>query len=104
MPSSNSKAPTYILFITMQSDVHEWRNQVREDSTQSRPHHPIPLNLTPIQDHYAIQSFHLSLPPETTFTTSDNENLPVTSRPAHTYTKVAEFSEAAEYINKRARH
>ncbi|PBK58342.1 hypothetical protein ARMSODRAFT_1028327 [Armillaria solidipes] len=52
--------------MTIQSDVHEWFTRLE----------------TWFEKMTTTQSNHLSLPPEITFTTPDNEDLPVLSEPA----------------------
>ncbi|KAK0457937.1 uncharacterized protein EV420DRAFT_1683095 [Desarmillaria tabescens] len=81
--------------MTMQSDIHEWftRLEIRFEKTE-------------VTNRYRIRSIDAwyRLPAEVTFTTPDDENLPVPSESLlalHAVcAKVANFSGAAEYIDK----
>ncbi|KAK0203364.1 hypothetical protein DFS33DRAFT_1261934, partial [Desarmillaria ectypa] len=84
--------------MTMQADVHDWFDLLE-----------IWFEKTKVTNRYRIRSIDTLywLPTEVTFTTLDNENLPVPSETLLALhaacAKVAHFSGAAEYIDKLVR-
>ncbi|KAK0199582.1 hypothetical protein DFS33DRAFT_1397971, partial [Desarmillaria ectypa] len=81
--------------MTMEANVHDWFHRLE-----------IWFEKTKVTNRYRIRSIDTlyRLPTEVTFTTPDNENLPVPSETLlalhATCAKVAHFSGAAEYIDK----
>ncbi|KAK0442704.1 uncharacterized protein EV420DRAFT_1074311 [Desarmillaria tabescens] len=94
---NGTKVHSLYNIITMESNVHDWFNRLEIwfEKTKAK-------NCYKLQNLYPL--YRRRLPTEVTFTTPDNENLPVPSETLLTLhatcAKVANFSGAAEHIDK----
>ncbi|KAK0194124.1 hypothetical protein F5146DRAFT_1101836 [Armillaria mellea] len=92
--------------MTMEFNVHDWLDRLEIWFEKTVPVLLIPLLSRMSQNRYKIRSFDdlYELPAEATFTTPDNEDLPVPSEALLALhaacAKVARISGAAEYIDE----